>query len=282
MRSRCGVSPVVYSCDFTAKEAKRFNSTLWTDLQTTRDKLRQCTIHFEICPGELCFDHPCMESWESETKIGASLSLWLFIFSLRPFLPIFVFISWSFSASLFPAFVPRFSWSFPPHLSISVSLSTPMQHSLFFFPALFFPLFFPPLSPGNQTSGEECWVSTFPEKRTIWATQRPTMDPLCSLLPSLCHCSCTHRNRLTYIRIHTPCSCYSSFLLTSSFSVLHLSCFSSVCLASHVAVVIDTLSCMWSNSISFLLLWCFYCCTGNFTHEPCEISNILKYYLDSF
>lgn len=105
-----------------------------------------------------------------------------------------LFISWSFSAThSFQLSCPKSHGLFSPRPSFSVSLSTPMQRSLPCSPAsFFFSLFFAPLSPGNQTSGEECWVSTFPEKRTIWATQRPTMDPLCSLLPP--H-SCTHIHR---------------------------------------------------------------------------------------
>lgn len=125
---------------------------------------------------------------------------------------------------------------------LSFQLSCPKPHGLFssaslflflsphlcstpsFAPLFCFPLFFPSLSPGNQTSGEQCWVSTFPEKRTIWATQKPTIDPLCSLLPSLSLHSCTHIHRnihytdmyiIEYVHLlRVMCS----VLLTTSFS----------------------------------------------------------------
>lgn len=83
-----------------------------------------------------------------------------------------------------------FCFSLHTYAALSRLLARSLSRSVF-------PLFFPPLSPGNQTSGEECWVSTFPEKRTIWGTQRPTMDPLCSLLPSLCCCTAAHTHTET-------------------------------------------------------------------------------------
>lgn len=128
--------------------------------------------------------------------------LWSSHFGLLWFCLVSGFISLSFH--LFP--VPRLqvSWCFLfPHLCSFHCLPL----TLCFFPFSFF-LFFPSLSPGNQTSGLECWVSTFPEKRTIWATQRPIMDPLCSLLPLLWHCTAahTHAHRSTHCISNNTCT----------------------------------------------------------------------------
>lgn len=61
-----------------------------------------------------------------------------------------------------------------------VSLSALLRPSLA--PSLCFSSFLPP-SPGNQTSCGGCWVSTFPEKETIWASQSP--QKLYATVPSL-------------------------------------------------------------------------------------------------
>ncbi len=61
-----------------------------------------------------------------------------------------------------------------------VSLSAPLRPSLA--PSLCFSSFLP-LSPGNQTSCGGCWVSTFPEKETIWASQ--SSQKLYGTIPSL-------------------------------------------------------------------------------------------------
>lgn len=133
------------------------------------------------------FDHPILDSCAFNQIVVCLVS---------------GFISLSFH--LFP--VPRLqvSWCFLfPHLCSFHCLPL----TLCFFPFSFF-LFFPSLSPGNQTSGLECWVSTFPEKRTIWATQRPIMDPLCSLLPLLWHCTAahTHAHRSTHCICNNTCT----------------------------------------------------------------------------
>lgn len=189
---------------------------------------RKVLLFSNFFPGWWIFARPFYRVYRGGNQSCALWGLFSFFLSSSSF--IFVSISRSLLFQ-FLALRPRFSWSFFffPFLSRSPGLScfclalhTYAAAPSLGFPALFFPLprslppcfFFPPLSPGNQTSGEECWVSTFPEKRTIWATQRPTMDPLCSLLPALCRAAAARahahtENRANYIRIHTPCSCYS-------------------------------------------------------------------------
>lgn len=164
----------------------------------------------------------------------------------------------SLELSQFPALMPR-------NLTVFLSLASPFFFFLFLSPHLcsapsprsVFPLFFPPLSPGNQTSGEECWVSTFPEKRTIWATQRPTMDPLCSLLPALCHCTAAHtytqtqKHTLNYIKTRRPSACYPCLLpISVSFHISLCETFLHLCSN-------EILSCFTSASVlSPYIFWC--------------------------
>ena len=205
--------------------------------------------------------------------LNQNLSLSLFILSqaVSSYLRVHLLSSLSFQLSC-----PKISRSFSPSprllfiffLFLSPHLcSAPSPRSVF-------PLFFPPLSPGNQTSGEECWVSTFPEKRTIWATQRPTMDPLCSLLPVLCHRTAAHtytqtqKHALNYIKTHIPSACYSClppvsvpftflcvklffiFSQTRSFHVLLLLQF---CLHIYCGALTHTFSCTQLKSVLLTL-----------------------------
>lgn len=196
--------------------------------------------------------------------LNQNLSLSLFILSqaVSSYLRVHLLSSLSFQLSC-----PKISRSFSPSPRLFFSsphlCSAPSPRSVF-------PLFFPPLSPGNQTSGEECWVSTFPEKRTIWATQRPTMDPLCSLLPALCHCTAAHtytqtqKRTLNYIKTHRLSACYPCllpisvpftflcvslffiFAPTRSFCVLLLLQF---CLFIYFGALTHTFSCMQLSSM---------------------------------
>ncbi len=95
-----------------------------------------------------------------------------------------------------------------------VSLSAPLRPSLA--PSLCFSSFLP-LSPGNQTSCGGCWVSTFPEKETIWASQSSQSCTAPSLLSR-------SRPFLPLIR-HCPCA-FLAIPLTFYFFALFLSLFS--------------------------------------------------------
>ncbi len=181
-------------------------------------------------------------SWD----LNQNLSLSLFILSQAVSSYLCVHLLSSLGLSQLPAPMPRISWSFSPSpllfcssLHTYAALPPSLSRSVF-------PFSFPPLSPGNQTSGEECWVSTFPEKRTIWATQRPTMDPLCSRLPSLGHsCTHTHTQICTEIYENTYTLC---LLFAFSYLPPHLDSFTFLCM---------TLSFIFSPIKSFLFISCF-------------------------
>lgn len=189
---------------------------------------------------------------------GISTKIWHCLFILSSYLC--VHLSILLSLSQFPALMPKLSWSFlsclaspslflSPHLCSSPWLALPLR----------FPLFFPPLSPCNQTSGEECWVSTFPEKRTICATQRPTMDPLCSLLPSLCCRTAEHTCTGTclaqkHTRTHTVSACCSPCAVHRQFLILHLFVRLILVMSPYIfGSIVDTFICMMdlTNNMSF-------------------------------
>lgn len=185
-------------CGMTAQGVLIIHSPSLLNLEATCNELSCHAVHFEVYSGLLRFDDPFLGPRFKPKSEPLS------VYSSYRCVHLLISVSLSRFPSLVPALMPRTSCSFLFCLSFSVSLSTPMQLSLPRVTVLLFP-FFPPLSPGNQTSGEECWVSTFPEKRTIWATQRPTMEPLCSLLPLLM----LHTYRETYTALCTPFAFYT-------------------------------------------------------------------------